>query len=465
MNSPAAGRLLATTAAVLATAALTAPAAPAAGGDLVLGLPWAAEGSVPGVGAVAIVPGSKERLLGVPRVLTRSDLGLGDARPFLGVGSAVARGDFDGDRKADLAVGAWGAAAVRVLYGSGAAATLHGPAPDSTFGAALAAGDLDRDGFADLVVGDTGADARAEADYGAGAVHVLRGGPTGLTDERRTTLGRPDPAYSAFGSRLALGDTDRDGRLDVYEASEGAPVWSDDPPTPGHLTASHDGATVVTLAGRMEGGPASLAIGDVDGDGYRDLVAGVPVDGYVGEDERFPAGSVRIHRGGPDGVARKPVVVRQSTRGVPGTDEPADRFGQAVAVARIDGDRYADIVVGAPDEDAGRGRVTILRGGPGRGALARHGHVVFDQATAGIPGARRPSNRFGAALALLDLTGDRVRELVVSAPGDDRGAGAVTALRGIHRGVTSRGAKRLLLRSLGLKSAERYAWPETRLGS
>lgn len=89
--------------------------------------------------------------------------------------AAVARGDFNGDGAADLAVGAPGedlgtltdAGAVNVIYGSAGGLTAAGnqllsQAPDSVlgtvgkfdqFGYALAAGDLDGDGFSDLAIG------------------------------------------------------------------------------------------------------------------------------------------------------------------------------------------------------------------------------------------------------------------------------------------------------------------------
>jgi hypothetical protein len=58
----------------------------------------------------------------------------------------------------------------------------------------------------------------------------------------------------------------------------------------------------------------------------------------------------------------KQYVIRQSSLGVPGDDEPGDDFGSSVAVGDIDRDGYADLVIGAESEDSYRGRVTVVHG-------------------------------------------------------------------------------------------------------
>ncbi|HEX8105902.1 MAG TPA: FG-GAP-like repeat-containing protein [Solirubrobacteraceae bacterium] len=470
------GAALAATAAILAS--LTGPAAaPAAGvasdltgdsrADLVLGLPWVDDPAARAAGAVAVVEGSKDRLFGAVHRFDRAALGLPvGSGPYAGAGTGIASGDFDGDGTADLAAGAPGAGengAVAIVYGSPGLraerrATFAGTDRGAAFGSSLVAGDLNGDGYADLAVSAPGTDPRADADYGAGAVHVLYGGAAGLTETGRVKLARPDGAFDAFGSHLALGDTDGDGKLDLHEAAEGTPQWSDDPPIPGHLSVA--GRSVESA---MQGGPASLATGDVNGDGHQDLVAGIPTNAYVGEDDRAPSGAVRVYFGGRDGLSAAHATISQRTARIPGSSEPGDLFGLSVAVARIDRDRYADIVVGAPGEDGTRGRVTIVRGGPGRSGHARKGHFAFAQDAAGVPGRRRAGGRFGASVSLLDLSGDGRRDLAIAAPGADGGTGTVTALRG-GKGGFAGDARRLRIRSAGVAAETGYAWPETRLG-
>jgi hypothetical protein len=195
-------------------------------------------------------------------------------------------------------------------------------------------------------------------------------------------------------------------------------------------------------------------VGDVTGDGVADLVAGVPVTRPVPEDGREPAGVVRLWRGGPGGPpATTPLRIRQSTAGVPGDDQDGDRFGASVVVARVDSDRRADIVVGAPGEDEGRGRVTLIRGA--RSGLATRGNRAFRP-------ARRSHGAFGTAAALVDLTGDRRPELVIGEPGAPGRLGAVYVMRGRRGGPVAGRTQRITLATLGRRpsrDAPDVAWP------
>lgn len=153
----------------------------------------------------------------------------------------------------------------------------------------------------------------------------------------------------------------------------------------------------------------------------------------------FP-GRVKIWPGTPTGPSTQAITVTQASSGIPGSSENGDRFGDSVAVGRLDGDRYADLVVGAPGEDRSAGRVTVIRGGSS--GFARAGHRTLGQDTAGVPGVRESGDEFGAAVTLLDGSGDRTPDLAVGAPGEDATRGAMTTLRGGGSGLfTTSGAR------------------------
>ena len=154
-------------------------------------------------------------------------------------------------------------------------------------------------------------------------------------------------------------------------------------------------------------GGTALAVGDVDGDGAADVV-----QGDTGPDPAAVAGEVRVLRGGDDGPDPTPLVITQETPAVPGNDQDGDEFGSTVSVARVDSDRFEDIIVGAPGDiievpgEDEIGRVTVILGGPD--GIAPTGHVRF-----GLPGA--PDGAvFGKAVSVLDVSGD-ARELFVAA--------------------------------------------------
>ncbi len=231
-----------------------------------------------------------------------------------------------------------------------------------------------------------------------------------------------------------------DGHAEIVEAGPGIPG-------PGHVSVAfgrESGPRDFELVAQQErGGPASLAIGDVDGDRYGDVVAGIP-DEFGG---RF-AGAVKIWWGGPGSLSERPMTITQSSPGVPGSGETNDRFGASVAVGHLDNDRYADIVVGAPGENSQRGRVTIIRGGPA--GYERKGNRSFGFETGGIPGSSRRGDRvLGAQVALLDFNGDGRLDLAMADRGLDESVqersrrGGVTVLRGTRRGISLKRAARL----------------------
>jgi hypothetical protein len=122
-------------------------------------------------------------------------------------------------------------------------------------------------------------------------------------------------------------------------------------------------------------GAAQAAVGtpgDIDKDGYRDVVVSAP-DAAVGGHAK--AGALVILYGTAQGVSgTRRTVLTQNSTGVPGAAESGDRFGASVVVHDLNADGYSDLVVGAPGEDVsgddGGGSVTVVYGtasGPVKG--------------------------------------------------------------------------------------------------
>ena len=162
------------------------------------------------------------------------------------------------------------------------------------------------------------------------------------------------------------------------------------------------------MAGIVDAGPASIAVGDLTGDDFPEVVAGMPSAG-AGE------GAVSVWLGQPNGPSELPLLITQESPGVLGNSQPEDRFGEAVAVARIDGDRAADLIIGAPGEDEGKGRVSVLMGGPeGYDPLRAE---AIGSSYGDLPVEDWEGAEFGAAVTAVDTDGDGRPALTVAVPG------------------------------------------------
>jgi len=257
--------------------------------DLVVGAPFADPAAGPDAGRVYVLSGADGS------VVRTLDGQATDDR----FGTAVcAAHDVDGDGVRDVVAGApghdtAGANAGRVTVHSGADGTLvhllDGAAPGDGFGAAVRAlRDLDGDQRAELAVGAPLADGAAGTD--AGSVAVFHGADASL---RFRLEGTASSAW--FGSAIAsAGDVDGDA---VPDLAAGAPRFEGARGRASGRVAIHsgaDGREIRSLAGDSpfeRFGSAVAGVGDLDGDGRGDLLAGAP---FGSPADRTGAGAARV---------------------------------------------------------------------------------------------------------------------------------------------------------------------------
>jgi hypothetical protein len=193
--------------------------------DLAVGAPGEAVGALAGAGALNVLYGSADGLQPSPDLFFQGSGGVpGTAERDDAFGAALAKGDFNGDMRFDVAVGVPGeavgsdaqAGAINVLYGSpggltGAGSQLftqHNPEPVDLFGASLATGDFDGDGFFDLAVGAPIERIGSQQSAGAVSVFYASGGPGGVVTpgpaffQGSGGLGGTAEAFDFFGAAL-----------------------------------------------------------------------------------------------------------------------------------------------------------------------------------------------------------------------------------------------------------------------
>ncbi|MEU8980237.1 FG-GAP-like repeat-containing protein [Streptomyces sp. NPDC048309] len=424
-------------------------------GDVAFAAPYATVGGKGMAGYVAVVYGSSTGLNPAKRtVVSQNTTGVpGTAEEEDYFGEALTVGDLNGDGYTDLAVGAPGedvgtdddGGSVTVLWGSSGGikngTSVKDPAASAhdEWGRRLTAGDFNGDGKADLAVATS-----------ASHAYIVKGrftttGTTGGT--QKIDL----PEWAMFGvDAMAAGDTNGDKKSDLVVTyrtrldSDPSGSWSKGVAYLG--TASG----LDTSVPRPLNGGTSVALGDINGDGYDEIALG---NVFTKEDDHTGSlgGQVVVIRGsvgGPVNGDAPMAELTQASEGVPGTDEANDGFGSSVSIGDVNGDGYGELAIGVVFEDIGTkedtGSTVVLTG------YALNGGRAISQDTYNVPGSPESMDYFGSDVLLSDVSKDGHADLTVAAGFEDEGVGAITALRGSSGGVTTAGARSFGPGTLGL---------------
>jgi len=256
--------------------------------------------------------------------------------------------------------------------------------------------DVDGDGLADAIIGD-------QLDGNGGRVSVHSGANGALL---HTITG---PVNADYGKEVVgISDLNGDGH-DEFGFNG----------TAGGLSV-HDGQTGAELRSFTAGSYETRlsSIGDVNGDGYVDIVVSYP---------GLSSGVVELVSGRYMADGTQPPSLWIEAGGF-----TSGRFGEAISsIADVDGDGIDEVIVGAPEEDgvsglfAFHGQIHCLSGATGAYIWTKK---YYDTV----------STRFGGAVAGTgDVNGDGVEDVLAGAPWNDSGAidaGAVFVLSGVHGG-------------------------------
>ncbi|MGB7933508.1 MAG: integrin alpha [Gammaproteobacteria bacterium] len=245
------------------------------------------------------------------------------------------------------------------LLAADADAQLESDQRDALFGFSVAgAGDVNGDGYDDVIVGAWRYDA-GETDEGA--AFIFHGSATGIADATPATAHtrlESDQAGAEMGEYVAgAGDVNGDGYDDVIVGSWHYDAGETDEGAAFVFYGSAAGianGTPATTRTRLEGDQADAefgvnvgAAGDINGDGYDDVIVGAPHYDAGETDE----GAAFIFLGSAAGIANAtPATARTRFTG----EQAGAQMGNSVAGAGdVNGDGFADVIVGAHTLDAG----------------------------------------------------------------------------------------------------------------
>lgn len=431
--------------------------------DLAVSAPLAYVNGRAEAGQVVVLYGTATGISGAKRTVLSQDSagvpGTAEAGDFWGYDPTAA--DFDGDGYTDLAVNApyedvgsdKDGGTVQILWGSAnglaGGTTVADPTPSGhdRFGYVLDAADYDGDNKADLAIGSSSA-----------TVQIYRGG-FGRTAGTTGGVYTVRPEILSGGSdngpkNLHSGDVNGDGIADLlvdgYDNQPDAEdyYWNTNYYVPGSASGLNDDA-----AKKLPGGVIT-DIGDVNSDGYGDIVIGVQWDDGVPGSRT--GGKVAIIEGSVSGPTSSQTDIDQNTTGVPGSSETADGFGTELDLGDVNGDGHLDLAVGAPGESvdgvSNTGAVTVLYGAADGSGITGEGAQWFSQNSPGVPNSDETDDGFGLDVHLADLNGDGKGDLTVGAWGENGGNGAVYALKSDGTRIASSGGVSVYTSTVGVSA-------------
>ncbi|MFA4917598.1 MAG: FG-GAP-like repeat-containing protein, partial [Syntrophales bacterium] len=324
-----------------------------------------------------------------------------------------------------------------------------------------AIGDFNGDGYTDMVVGAPSADSQGYTDNGM--VYLYLGGSNAPSGTPYNFYG-PTESDAYFGYAISGGDINGDGFDDIAISAPARNAYGTDSgmvyvfygtSSPSHRYATTADLTITPIAYYREDnndyyytfqygtfGYSIAADGDVNGDGYKDILVGAPlaVWDYTNTVPR-PYGFVYLYYGGPTpdnnmdysirGEAYYTQFPNYASMLLDAYYGYGGRFGSDVALADVNGDSLADMIVGAPTmkgvagTELQAGRTYVFYGSSSLTAITypnlqyNKGIIYAGTATGVVFASNEAYSRFGSAIAKGSINGDIYADILIGTPYTD----------------------------------------------
>ena len=349
-------------------------------------------------------------------------------------GNAVTFGDVNGDGYGDAVIGEYRCGTDQgeayIFYGSSSSIasralfssacngsvcqTITGEAASNNFGKSVAAGDINGDGYDDVIVG------AYYYNSGDGRAYIYHGGASGINSGAAFSAAATDAdtiitgsASTSLGTAVTVGNFNTDDYADLVVSATYAGGTSNGQAYvfPGSSSGIVSTATPASAANSVITGPNTtyfgdrLTSGDVNGDGYDDLIA---TSIYYNAAYIFHGGiSTGISNVDfPSGGTANTALTREFAN---------DYFGTSVACGDVNGDGIDDVVVGAYGYQNGAytGRAYLFQGDASGIPDADLSSSI--SVNTGVFTGAAGSNYLGSSATISDFNGDGISDLGVGA--------------------------------------------------
>ena len=374
------------------------------------------------------------------------------ATDYARFGNAMVTGDFNGDGKSDLAVGSreedsprgiLNTGAISLFFGGETFQTLKNLSADSAgnslsnanatmfgsvseyLGDVLAVGDFDGDKKDDLIIA-----AQKNGNYATNKVYILYGGSdfkTNMTTNSAQTVLKPSTMHV---SGIATGDLNGDGVDDIAVAdnynNKVYVVYGSKTRKTGTIDLTTSSDSLISRQSIDAQEMASVAIGDLNGDGKKELAIGVPNEGDA-TTGLTGNGKIFLRKG--TGSALPKTIDLDSGMDVTflggfkeehlGNSLYDGNYLNSLMFSDVNGDGIPDLIMGSSvawqesmSSSTGNGKVQVYFGRTNLPTTID----LFDQYSLKMTVNDIDKTYLGASVKTADLNGDGINDIIMSAP-------------------------------------------------